>query len=115
MRGRGRRFRPDDTNQSLAAMNHDQAMVLAAQANTDLADANLAAAQARLQLDNITLGYTVLSAPFSGVIAVREAELGERAGPGVAISRWTISTMSGSAPMSTNPISAKSASAKRWM
>lgn len=72
-------------NRSLTTLNHDQALVLTAQANIGLAQANLAAAQARLDLDEITLGYTVLTAPFAGVIAVREAELGELAGPGVAI------------------------------
>jgi len=71
--------------QSAATLGHDQAMVLAAQANISLAQANLAAAGAKLKLDQITLAYTVLTAPFSGVIAVRDAELGELAGPGVAI------------------------------
>ncbi|HQT47243.1 MAG TPA: efflux RND transporter periplasmic adaptor subunit [Acidocella sp.] len=71
--------------QSAATLAHDQALALAAQANIDLAQANLAAAAAKLRLDQITLGYTVLAAPFPGVIAVRNAELGERAGPGVAI------------------------------
>lgn len=72
-------------NQSQATLEHDQAMVLTARANIALAEANLAAVRAKLDLDNITLGYTVLTAPFDGVIAVREAELGELAGPGVAI------------------------------
>jgi HlyD family secretion protein len=72
-------------NQSLATLDHDKAMVLTAQANIGLAAANLAATRARLGLDDITLGYTVLTAPFDGVIAVREAELGELAASGVAI------------------------------
>lgn len=72
-------------NQSQATLDHDQAMVLTARANIGLAEADLAAAQAKLGLDDIMLGYTVLTAPFDGVIAVREAELGELAGPGVAI------------------------------
>jgi HlyD family secretion protein len=70
---------------SAAALSHDQAMELAAQAAVGLAQANVAALRARLELDQITLGYTVLRAPFAGVIAVRQAELGELAGPGVAI------------------------------
>ncbi len=72
-------------NQSLATLDHDKAMVLTAQANIGLAAANLAATRSRLGLDDITLGYTVLTAPFDGVIAVREAELGELAASGVAI------------------------------
>jgi HlyD family secretion protein len=71
--------------QSAAALAHDQAMVLAAQSAVDLAQANVGALRERLLLDQITLGYTVLRAPFAGVIAVRQAELGELAGPGVAI------------------------------
>ena len=59
--------------------------MLAAQSAVDLAQANVAALRERLLLDQITLGYTVLRAPFAGVIAVRQAELGELAGPGVAI------------------------------
>ena len=54
--------------QSAAALARDQALV-----------------QAKLALDDVTLSYATLRAPFSGVIAVREAELGQLAGPGVAI------------------------------
>jgi HlyD family secretion protein len=68
-----------------AALAHDQAMELAAQAAVGLAQANVTALRERLKLDEITLGYTVLRAPFAGVIAVRQVELGELAGPGVAI------------------------------
>ena len=60
-------------------------MVQVATANVALAQANEAAAAEKLKLDQITLGYTTLRAPFDGVIAVREAELGQLAGPGVAI------------------------------
>ncbi|GLR66376.1 hemolysin secretion protein D [Acidocella aquatica] len=71
--------------QATATVAHDSALVQVAQANIGLAKANEAAAQARLGLDDITLSYTTLRAPFSGVIAVREAELGQLAAPGVAI------------------------------
>ncbi|MCB5944023.1 HlyD family secretion protein [Acidocella sp. KAb 2-4] len=71
--------------QSAATLAHDEAVAQQAAANIGLAQADLAAAQARQHLDDITLGYTTLTAPFAGVIAVREAELGELAGPGVAI------------------------------
>lgn len=71
--------------QSGAALAHDQAMVQVATTNVDLAKANEAAAAAKLALDEVTLGYTTLRAPFDGVISVREAELGQLAAPGVAI------------------------------
>jgi len=71
--------------QSAAALAHDQALVAVARDNIALARANLAAADAKLKLDEVMLSYTVLTAPFDGVIAVRQAELGQLAGPGVAI------------------------------
>jgi HlyD family secretion protein len=71
--------------QSAATLAHDQALAQVATANVALARANEAAAAAKLALDEVTLGYTTLRAPFDGVISVREAELGELAGPGVAI------------------------------
>jgi membrane fusion protein YbhG len=50
-----------------------------------IADANLKEAQANLGLSRINLGYTVLHAPFTGVITVRQAELGEVMGPGTPV------------------------------
>jgi len=60
-------------HQSAATAARDEALVAAAR--NDVA----------LQLDETMLSYTELRAPFDGVIAVREAELGQLAGPGVAI------------------------------
>lgn len=71
--------------QSAVALAHDQAMVAVAQATLGLAQANLAVATAKVQLDQVILDDTILRAPFDGVISVREAELGELAGPGVMI------------------------------
>ncbi|WP_179713855.1 HlyD family secretion protein [Paraburkholderia bryophila] len=71
--------------QSAAALAHDRALVEVARNNIALARANQAAADAKLKLDQVMLSYTVLRAPFDGVIAVREAELGQLAGAGVAI------------------------------
>ncbi|WP_207910619.1 efflux RND transporter periplasmic adaptor subunit [Rhizobium sp. BK376] len=71
--------------QSAAALARDQAMVAVAQANVRLAQENVAAAQARIMLDRTTLSFAELKAPFTGVIAVRAAELGQLAAPGVAI------------------------------
>lgn len=42
-----------------------------------IARANLAQADASLGLSRVNLGYTILHAPFAGIITVREAELGE--------------------------------------
>jgi HlyD family secretion protein len=71
--------------QAAATLARDQALVQEARDNIDLARASVASDAAKLALDQVTLSYTVLKAPFSGVLAVREAELGELAGPGVAI------------------------------
>jgi HlyD family secretion protein len=71
--------------QSAAALAHDQAMMQVATTNVALGKANEAAVAAKLALDEVTVGYTALRAPFNGVISVREAELGQLAGPGVAI------------------------------
>lgn len=47
--------------------------------------ANLRQAQESLDLSQIRLSYTVLRAPFDGVILVRQAELGEVVSPGTPI------------------------------
>jgi membrane fusion protein YbhG len=71
--------------QAAAVLAHDQAIVEVAKNNVTLAEASQAAVAAKLKLDQITVSYTVLESPFDGVISVREAELGQLAGPGVAI------------------------------
>ncbi len=71
--------------QSASTLAHDQALMQVATTNVALARASQAAAAAKLALDEVTVGYTTLRAPFTGVISVREAELGQLAGPGVAI------------------------------
>ena len=73
------------SKQSQAALARDQALAAVARDNIALATASQASAKEKLRLDDVTLSYTELRAPFSGVISVREAELGELAGPGVAI------------------------------
>lgn len=50
-----------------------------------IARANLAQAEANLGLSRIDEGYTTLRAPLSGVITVREAELGEVVQPGTPV------------------------------
>jgi HlyD family secretion protein len=50
-----------------------------------VARANLKAANANLGLSRVDLDYTVLRAPSTGVITVRQAELGEIAAPGTPV------------------------------
>jgi HlyD family secretion protein len=71
--------------QSRAALVRDQANVRAAEQDVEVAKANIEQARQTLQLANITLGYTVLRAPFSGVVLVRQAELGEVMLPGAPV------------------------------
>jgi len=71
--------------QSAAAMARDQALEKVAERNIDLGVANVKDAQAALDMAKIVLGYTVLRAPFTGVILVRQAELGESVVPGTPV------------------------------
>lgn len=71
--------------QSAAALARDQALVKVSERNVDLAMANVKDAKAAVALAQIVLGYTVLRAPFSGVILVRQAELGESVVPGTPV------------------------------
>jgi HlyD family secretion protein len=71
--------------QSRAALERDQANVGAAARDVEVAKANIEQARQTLQLANIMLGYTVLRAPFAGVVLVRQAELGEVMLPGAPV------------------------------
>jgi HlyD family secretion protein len=71
--------------QSAAALRHDKAMVGVAQENIAAAAAAVKNSEETLRLARITLGYTVLDAPFSGVIVVRQTELGEVMQPGTPV------------------------------
>ena len=71
--------------QATAAHQRDQALQDAAERQVDLAQANIHTAEETLKLSQIVLGYTVLRAPFSGVIQVRQAELGEIMVPGTPV------------------------------
>jgi HlyD family secretion protein len=71
--------------ESRAALERDRALVGVAVKNVDAAEANVKAAADSLRLAKITLDYTVLRAPFSGVILVRNAELGEAVQPGTPV------------------------------
>ncbi len=71
--------------QSQAAHLRDQALENASERQVELAQANIHTAEENLKLSQIVLGYTVLHAPFSGVIQVRQAELGEVMVPGTPV------------------------------
>jgi HlyD family secretion protein len=71
--------------QSRAALARDQAGVRAAQEDVEVAKASVENARQTLQLAKIMLGYTILQAPFSGVVLVRQAELGEVMLPGAPV------------------------------
>jgi HlyD family secretion protein len=71
--------------QSRAVLERDQALQAAAEESITVAQANINNAQESLKLARIILGYTTLYAPFSGVILVRNAELGEDMQPGTPV------------------------------
>jgi HlyD family secretion protein len=71
--------------QSTAAHERDEALRNAAERQVELATASIRSAQETLKMSQIVLGYTVLKAPFSGVIEVRQAELGEIMVPGTPV------------------------------
>jgi HlyD family secretion protein len=71
--------------ESRAALVRDQANAEAAERDVEVAKASIDQARQTLQLANIMLGYTILRAPFSGVVLVRQAELGEVMLPGAPV------------------------------
>ena len=71
--------------QSTAALDRDRALARVAERNIDLARAGVHSAEETLKMSRIVLDYTVLRAPFDGVILVRQAELGEVMMPGTPV------------------------------
>ncbi len=71
--------------QSTAAHERDVALENAADRQVELGKASIHNAEETLKMSQIVLGYTVLRAPFSGVIEVRQAELGEIMVPGTPV------------------------------
>jgi HlyD family secretion protein len=71
--------------QSQAVLQRDRANVRVAERDVSVARANIESAAKTLDLARIVLGYTTLRAPFSGVILVRQAELGEVMQPGAPV------------------------------
>jgi HlyD family secretion protein len=71
--------------QATAAHLRDEALENAAERQVELVQASIDSAEETLKLSQIVLGYTILRAPFSGVIQVRQAELGEIMVPGTPV------------------------------
>jgi len=68
-----------------AAIERDQALEQVAERQIALATANVENAEQAIKLAKIILDYTILAAPFDGVITVRQAELGEIMVPGTPV------------------------------
>jgi HlyD family secretion protein len=71
--------------QSDAILQRDRALGEARARDIEVARAGVRSAREQLRLARILLGYTVLRAPFAGVILVRQAELGEVMLPGTPV------------------------------
>ncbi len=71
--------------QSNAMHERDVALQNAAARQVELAKAEIHSATETLKMSQIVLGYTILRAPFSGVVEVRQAELGEIMVPGTPV------------------------------
>lgn len=71
--------------QSAAVLARDHALVGVAQRNVDLAQASTHDAEENLRMAQVVEHYTTLTAPFAGVILVRQAELGEVTAPGTPV------------------------------
>ncbi|MGA3008766.1 MAG: efflux RND transporter periplasmic adaptor subunit [Terracidiphilus sp.] len=65
-----------------AQQRYNEAIEGSRKEDITIARANVNEASAGLGLSQVNLSYTVLRAPFAGVVAVRQAELGEVVSPG---------------------------------
>lgn len=68
-----------------AALARDKALAAAAERNVKVAEAAIRNAEEATRLARIVDAYTVLKAPFDGVITTRQAELGEVVVPGTPV------------------------------
>jgi len=71
--------------QADAILQRDRALEATRARDIEVARASVRTAREQLRLARILLGYTVLRAPFAGVILVRQAELGEVVLPGTPV------------------------------
>ena len=71
--------------QSEAVWMRDKALTVAARRNVEATLAAVRSAAENLKLNEIILGYTILRAPFGGVMLTRQAEIGEVMLPGTPV------------------------------
>lgn len=72
-------------NVAEAALERDRALRSVAAHNVEVAQAGVKNSEEAAKLARIVRDYTVLAAPFDGVITVRQAELGEMVVPGTPV------------------------------
>jgi HlyD family secretion protein len=71
--------------QAGAVLERDQSLQAVAARNVEVAQASIHNAEQTVALARIVVGYTTLTAPFDGVVTVRQAELGEVVVPGTPV------------------------------
>jgi len=71
--------------QAAAVLERDRALMSVAARNVKVTEASVKSGEAAIALARIVRGYTTLTAPFDGVITVRQAELGEVVVPGTPV------------------------------
>jgi HlyD family secretion protein len=71
--------------QAGAVLERDQSQEALAKRNVEVAQAGVHNATEAVALARIVVGYTTLTAPFDGVVTVRQAELGEVVVPGTPV------------------------------
>src|SRR5277367_3436454 len=71
--------------QAHANVLRDQALLRVSDKEVGVAAANVKSAEENLKMAQITLDFTTLRAPFSGVLLARESELGEVVQPGSTV------------------------------
>lgn len=71
--------------QASAVLERDQSLQVAATRNVGVAQASVHNGEETIALSRIVVGYTTLTAPFDGVVSVRQAELGEVVVPGTPV------------------------------
>ena len=76
---------PQELDEAVARLREAQARVDGAAARVAESDAALAAARAGLDAANVGASYTVLTAPFDGMVAEKRVEPGNMASPGMPL------------------------------
>ncbi len=71
--------------QAAAVLERDQSLQTAAARNIEVAKASVHNGEETVAMARIVVGYTTLTAPFDGVVSVRQAELGEVVVPGTPV------------------------------